>query len=87
MYVSNFPRMASMYICHMSLSPDLVEQRKVGVIDLLDEECKLPKGSPQHFTDSVHEQHKDHFRLQVREGGREGEVRGRGRRRERRVGK
>ena len=53
----------------MSLSPDLVEQRKVGVIDLLDEECKLPKGSPQHFTDSVHEQHKDHFRLQVsREG-------------------
>ena len=58
---------------------DLIEQKTVGVIDLLDEECKLPKGSPQHFTDTVHTQHKDHFRLCVserereRKGGREGE--------------
>ena len=44
----------------------------MGVIDLLDEECKLPKGSPQHFTDCVHEQHKDHFRLRVSEAEREG---------------
>ena len=55
-----------------------MEQRKVGVIDLLDEECKLPKGSPQHFTDCVHEQHKDHFRLRVSEGEREGRQEGTG---------
>ena len=38
----------------------------VGVIDLLDEECKLPKGSTQHFTDSVYSKHREHFRLNVR---------------------
>ncbi|CAI8049871.1 Unconventional myosin-VI, partial [Geodia barretti] len=42
---------------------DLIEHKKSGVVDLLDEECKLPKGSPQHFTDIVHSRHKDHFRL------------------------
>ena len=45
---------------------DLIEQKMVGVIDLLDEECKLPKGSTQHFTDSVHSRHREHFRLNVR---------------------
>ena len=48
-----------------SLPPDLIEHKKSGVVDLLDEECKLPKGSPQHFTDIVHSRHKDHFRLCV----------------------
>ena len=47
------------------LPADLVEGRKEGVIDLLDEECKLPKGSPQHFTDAVHSTHREHFRLNV----------------------
>ena len=36
-----------------------------GIMDLLDEECKLPKGSPDHFTDTVHSKHKGHFRLTV----------------------
>ena len=34
-------------------------------MDLLDEECKLPKGSAEHFTDAVHRTHKNHFRLTV----------------------
>ena len=34
-------------------------------MDLLDEECKLPKGSAEHFTDAVHRTHKGHFRLTV----------------------
>ena len=52
-------------IMSYSLPPDLIEHKTSGVIDLLDEECKLPKGSPQHFTDMVHSRHKDHFRLCV----------------------
>ncbi|XP_065907507.1 unconventional myosin-VI-like [Dysidea avara] len=35
------------------------------IMDLLDEECKLPKGSPDHFTDTVHSTHRGHFRLTV----------------------
>ena len=46
-------------------SPDLIEAKKMGIIDLLDEECKLPKGTALHFTDCVHTGHKDHFRLAV----------------------
>ena len=43
---------------------DLIEASTVGMIDLLDEECRLPKGSNEHFTTAVHIKHKGHFRLQ-----------------------
>ena len=45
---------------------DLIEVKTTGIMDLLDEECKLPKGSAEHFTDAVHRTHKGHFRLTVR---------------------
>uniref|UniRef100_A0A8D3A9F7 Unconventional myosin-VI n=1 Tax=Scophthalmus maximus TaxID=52904 RepID=A0A8D3A9F7_SCOMX len=44
---------------------DLVEAKLVGVLDILDEENRLPQPSDQHFTDTVHNKHKDHFRLTV----------------------
>ena len=43
----------------------LIEVKTTGIMDLLDEECKLPKGSAEHFTDAVHHTHKGHFRLTV----------------------
>lgn len=46
--------------------PDLVEAKMVGVLDILDEENRLPQPSDQHFAIAVHSQHKDHFRLTVR---------------------
>ena len=63
-----------MYICtyvctnvyHVYLHTlDLIEVKTTGIMDLLDEECKLPKGSAAHFTDAVHRTHKGHFRLTV----------------------
>lgn len=59
----------------MSLSSDLVEAKLVGILDILDEENRLPQPSDQHFTDTVHNKHRDHFRLTVRGGGRGGQVR------------
>uniref|UniRef100_A0A8C1V6P8 Unconventional myosin-VI n=1 Tax=Cyprinus carpio TaxID=7962 RepID=A0A8C1V6P8_CYPCA len=44
---------------------DLVEAKLVGILDILDEENRLPQPSDQHFTDTVHSKHKDHFRLTV----------------------
>ncbi|KAL0969389.1 hypothetical protein UPYG_G00226800 [Umbra pygmaea] len=44
---------------------DLVEARLVGILDILDEENRLPQVSDQHFTETVHSKHKDHFRLTV----------------------
>ncbi|KAM8847209.1 unconventional myosin-VI-like isoform 2-T2 [Synchiropus picturatus] len=44
---------------------DLVEAKLVGILDILDEESRLPQPSDQHFTDTVHSKHKDHFRLTV----------------------
>uniref|UniRef100_A0A7N8WMT5 Unconventional myosin-VI n=1 Tax=Mastacembelus armatus TaxID=205130 RepID=A0A7N8WMT5_9TELE len=44
---------------------DLVEGKLVGILDILDEENRLPQPSDQHFTDTVHSKHKDHFRLTV----------------------
>ncbi|KAM6992816.1 myosin VIa isoform 1-T1 [Tautogolabrus adspersus] len=44
---------------------DLVEGKLVGILDILDEENRLPQPSDQHFTDTVHNKHKDHFRLTV----------------------
>jgi len=44
---------------------DLIEVRTSGLIDLLDEECKLPKATDHHFTETVHLTHRGHFRLSV----------------------
>lgn len=42
---------------------DLLEAKSIGIFDLLDEENKLPRPSVIHFTESVHNQNKSHFRL------------------------
>lgn len=42
---------------------DLIELKGSGIIDLLDEECRIPRGSNEHFTSLVHSTHKNHFRL------------------------
>uniref|UniRef100_A0A1A8B780 Unconventional myosin-VI n=1 Tax=Nothobranchius furzeri TaxID=105023 RepID=A0A1A8B780_NOTFU len=44
---------------------DLVETKVVGILDILDEENRLPQPSDQHFTDAVHSKHRNHFRLTV----------------------
>ncbi|XP_063040184.1 myosin VIb [Engraulis encrasicolus] len=44
---------------------DLVEAKMVGILDILDEENRLPQPSDQHFAEAVHNKHKDHFRLTV----------------------
>lgn len=44
---------------------DLVESKLVGILDILDEENRLPQPSDQHFTETVHSKHKNHFRLSV----------------------
>ncbi|XP_037837606.1 unconventional myosin-VI-like [Kryptolebias marmoratus] len=44
---------------------DLVEAKVVGILDILDEENRLPQPSDQHFTDAVHSKHKNHFRLTI----------------------
>lgn len=38
----------------------------MGILDILDEENRLPQPSDQHFTLAVHGKHKEHFRLTVR---------------------
>ncbi|CAI5440350.1 unnamed protein product [Caenorhabditis angaria] len=42
---------------------ELFEKRAVGLFDLLDEEAKLPRATPQHFTQRAHEANAKHFRL------------------------
>ncbi|KAK5886385.1 hypothetical protein CesoFtcFv8_017423 [Champsocephalus esox] len=44
---------------------DLVEAKLVGILDILDEENRLPQASDQHFALAVHSKHKEHFRLTV----------------------
>ncbi|NXT28071.1 MYO6 protein, partial [Syrrhaptes paradoxus] len=44
---------------------DLIEAKFIGVLDILDEENRLPQPSDQHFTSVVHQKHKDHFRLSI----------------------
>ncbi|XP_009075198.1 PREDICTED: unconventional myosin-VI isoform X2 [Acanthisitta chloris] len=44
---------------------DLIEAKLVGILDILDEENRLPQPSDQHFTSVVHQKHKDHFRLSI----------------------
>ncbi len=42
---------------------DLIEAKGNGIFGLLDEESKLPKPSHQHFTEAVHSNNSNHFRL------------------------
>ncbi|XP_076818401.1 unconventional myosin-VI-like isoform X1 [Clavelina lepadiformis] len=44
---------------------DLIESPKHGILDILDEENKLPQQSDNHFTTAVHNQHKGHFRISI----------------------
>uniref|UniRef100_A0A663NEZ7 Unconventional myosin-VI n=1 Tax=Athene cunicularia TaxID=194338 RepID=A0A663NEZ7_ATHCN len=44
---------------------DLIEAKLIGLLDILDEENRLPQPSDQHFTSVVHQKHKDHFRLSI----------------------
>ncbi|KAJ3613824.1 hypothetical protein NHX12_020070 [Muraenolepis orangiensis] len=44
---------------------DLVEAKLVGILDILDEESRLPQPSDQHFAVAVHSKHSKHFRLTV----------------------
>nr|XP_060471974.1 unconventional myosin-VI isoform X4 [Panthera onca] len=44
---------------------DLIESKLVGILDILDEENRLPQPSDQHFTAAVHQKHKEHFRLTI----------------------
>ena len=44
---------------------DLIEAKLMGILDILDEENRLPQPSDQHFTSAVQHKHKYHFRLSV----------------------
>ncbi|XP_077444123.1 unconventional myosin-VI-like [Stigmatopora argus] len=44
---------------------DLVEAKVLGILDILDEENRLPQPSDQHFTEMVHAKHGNHFRLTI----------------------
>ncbi|KAK2154661.1 hypothetical protein LSH36_261g02057 [Paralvinella palmiformis] len=44
---------------------ELIENKSVGIFDILDEENRLPKPTPDHFTGEVHKKNKNHFRLTV----------------------
>ncbi|XP_033126279.1 unconventional myosin-VI-like [Anneissia japonica] len=43
---------------------NLIES-KLGILELLDEESKLPRASPNNFTHTVHQKHSSHFRLAI----------------------
>ncbi len=45
--------------------PELIEMKSIGIFDILDEENKLPKPAPDHFTMEVHKKNKNHYRLTV----------------------
>lgn len=44
---------------------ELIENKKMGIFDLLDEESKLPAPKFDHFTMEVHNRNKNHFRLSL----------------------
>nr|CAB3264159.1 unconventional myosin-VI [Phallusia mammillata] len=44
---------------------DLIESPRVGILDILDEENKLPRPDDTHFTSVVHSKHKGHFRISI----------------------
>lgn len=62
-FVSSFQN-SSLWLCFT----DLVEAKLVGILDILDEENRLPQPSDQHFAETVHSKHKVHFRLTVSYG-------------------
>ncbi|EYC11742.1 hypothetical protein Y032_0049g1743 [Ancylostoma ceylanicum] len=43
---------------------ELFERKPSGLLDLLDEEARLPRPSPQHYTMAAYESNKGHFRLE-----------------------
>ena len=45
---------------------ELIENKSIGIFDILDEENKLPKPSYDHFTMEVHQKNKNHYRISVR---------------------
>ncbi|KAI0211434.1 Unconventional myosin-VI [Lamellibrachia satsuma] len=42
---------------------ELIEGKMTGVFSLLDEESKLPRPTPEHFTAECHSRNKTHYRL------------------------
>ncbi|KAM3855123.1 unconventional myosin-VI isoform 2-T2 [Vipera latastei] len=44
---------------------DLIEGKLIGILDILDEENRLPQPSDQHFASVVHQKQKEHFRLSI----------------------
>ncbi|CAH1228755.1 MYO6 [Branchiostoma lanceolatum] len=44
---------------------NLVEMKGSGILDILDEESRLPRPDSVHFTTEVHNRHKNHFRLTI----------------------
>ena len=60
------PRYSPAYVyCAFFSVLDLIEGKSSGIFDLLDEENKLPKPAPEHFTNEVHNKNKNHYRLSV----------------------
>lgn len=47
------------------IQTDLIEGKLIGILDILDEENRLPQPSDQHFASVVHQKQKQHFRLSV----------------------
>ncbi|PIO63936.1 myosin head, partial [Teladorsagia circumcincta] len=43
---------------------ELFERKPSGLLDLLDEESRLPRPTPQHYTMAAYESNKGHFRLE-----------------------
>jgi len=44
---------------------DLIEQSPFGIIPLLDEQCRLPKGSAENYVDGMKTRHKSHERFDI----------------------
>lgn len=55
----------SLCIVLFIIQTDLIEGKLIGILDILDEENRLPQPSDQHFASVVHQKQKEHFRLSV----------------------
>uniref|UniRef100_A0AC35U1J6 Myosin motor domain-containing protein n=1 Tax=Rhabditophanes sp. KR3021 TaxID=114890 RepID=A0AC35U1J6_9BILA len=44
---------------------NLMEAKGTGIIDILNEEARLPKPISSHFTDCVHQTHNNNFRIDI----------------------
>ncbi len=63
---SNLPTFDGVVLFILSLlRVDLIEAKTAGIIELLNEEGKLPKPDACHFTSAVHRNHGQHFRLEL----------------------